>query len=128
MLTLFYEGGVLFMGILTLLLLIIFCLAIVAGVKLLRQDAPDVELVKSQLTYIKSVGLFALVTGILGQMIGLFSAFQNPEVVKTLTPEILAYGFRISSICTLYGIFIFLLAYTFWFGLDVLLNKQLRKQ
>ena len=128
MLTLFYEGGALFMGLLTLLLLIIFCLAVVAGVKFLGKGTPDVQLIKPQLTYIKSVGLFALVTGILGQMIGLYSAFQNTEVVKTLTPEILAYGFRISSICNLYGIFIFLVAYTLWFGLDVLLNKQLRNQ
>ena len=128
MLTLFYEGGALFMGLLSLLLLIILCLAVVAGVKLLGKDAPDFGLIKSQLIYIKSVGLFALVTGILGQMIGLYSAFQNTEVVKTLTPEILAYGFRISSICNLYGLFIFLIAYTLWFGLDVLLKKQLRSQ
>lgn len=123
MFDLFYQGGSLFMGLLTLLLLIILCLAIVAGTKLLRGKQTDTEQQRSLLSYIKSVGTFALVTGILGQLTGLYEASGLIGSSEQISPAILAYGFRVSSISTLYGLLIFLFAYLIWFALDVWLKR-----
>lgn len=120
---LFYMGGALFMGFLTLLLLVIFCIAVVSAVGMhgARRGLPG--RMRHQLGYIKDVGLLALVSGILGQLIGLYSAFQDIEIMGSVSADMLAGGLRVSSICTLYGMAIFLFSYLIWFVLDLWLNK-----
>jgi biopolymer transport protein ExbB/TolQ len=61
----------------------------------------------------QDIAVFALVFGILGQLIGLLSAFQTLEEVGEVSQGILAGGLKISSYTTVYGIFIFLLAKLF---------------
>lgn len=125
---LFYQGGSLFMGLLTLLLLIILCLATVAFTKLLKGKETATEQLSPLLTYIKSVGIFALVTGILGQLIGLYSASKLIESSEMVTPDMLAFGFRVSSISTLYGLIVFLFAYLIWFALNIWFNRLLTRE
>jgi len=95
------------MGILTLQLVGVLILAI-------RYHAKDGAL-KSDLDLVKSFGSFALVTGILGQLIGLFSAFQAIAEIGAVSPAMLAGGLKVSMITTIYGVVIFLIAYMIWF-------------
>ncbi len=120
---LFYMGGTLFMGILTLLLLVILCIAVVSAIKMSNGKPINFDRMRHQLSYIRSVGLFALVFGILGQMIGLYSAFQHIEVVGNISWDMLAGGLKVSFICTLYGIIIFLISYLIWYVLDIWLHR-----
>ena len=59
---------------------------------------------------IKGIGLLAVVVGILGQMIGLFSAFQAIEQMGSVSPAMLAGGLKVSSITTIYGLIIYVVA------------------
>lgn len=118
---LFIEGGVEFMGMLSIVLLISFVLAVKNGIAVLAGKPVDTI----KLGYIKSVGLFGLVLGMLGQFIGLFTAFEYISKSGSIAPGILAGGFKVSSICNIYGMIIFLLSYLLWFGLDVMLRKKM---
>ena len=64
-----------------------------------------------------------MITGILGQLIGLLMAFQAIEGANDISPAILAGGLKVSMITTLYGIFINLLAILLWFLLDLWYHK-----
>ena len=121
---LFMMGGALFMGILTILLVIIlavsvyFILSIVSGKALAEKNFSH------QLTYLKSIGLFTMITGILGQLIGLMMAFSAIEQAMDISPAIMAGGLKVSMITTLYGIIINLLAILIWFVLDLWYQKK----
>lgn len=72
---------------------------------------------------VKSLGLLAAVTGILGQLIGLFSAFEHIQQVGTVSPAILAGGFKVSMITTMYGIIIYLFA----IALSILIKTKFQR-
>ncbi|MCR8669504.1 MotA/TolQ/ExbB proton channel family protein [Aestuariibaculum sp. M13] len=101
MLNLFYEGGTLFMTILTVLLLAV----IVCFVKF-----PE---------WIKDMGILALSFGILGQIIGLYSAFKGIEQMGQVSQEMMAGGLKVSSITTMYGLLIYIISVIL-----SLINKQ----
>jgi len=92
MIDLFLHGGVLFMSLLTLLLIAL----IVASFKF-----------KS---WVKEIGLLAVSTGVLGQLIGLYGAFQAIQAVGSVSTDILLSGLLTSSISTIYGTCIFILS------------------
>ena len=103
MLNLFYQGGPLFMGILTLTFL---ALIVVFVISLMKTN--DEKGLTINLQWLKSIGTLALVVGILGQLIGLYSAFSHMETINGISPGILAGGLKVSMITTLYGILIFI--------------------
>lgn len=121
---LFYMGGPLFMGILTLLFLMMLALAIYRGLQLRRNEILHETIFRHQLTHIKSVGLFALVFGIFGQLLGLYQAFAAIERVGDISPALLAGGLKVSMITTLYGALIFLISYLIWLVLDYRLTSK----
>ena len=88
MLDYFMMGGPLFMGILTL----IFLLMIYPAVR------------KSG---VKELGLLALAVGFLGQLIGLFGAFEGIEQMGGVSQAMLAGGLKVSSITSIYGLLIY---------------------
>lgn len=124
MLELFIEGGSLFMGILSLLLLAVLSMAVFNGTQVLTNKVKDFESMRHRLTYIKSVGLLSLVVGVLGQLIGLFQGFGSMAIVKNLSPAIIYSGIQISMITTIFGLIIFFISYLLWLGLDYKLNKS----
>jgi hypothetical protein len=124
MANLFYMGGPLFMGILTLLLVVMVAVAVYFFISIVANKTGDKVNFRHQLTYVKSVGLFTMITGILGQMIGLLQAFKAIEQAGDVSPAILAGGLKVSMITTLYGIFIYLLSIIIWFLLDLWYNKK----
>lgn len=120
MVALYYEGGTLFMGMLTLILLVVLVLATVRLIQCLKwSEDPSINI-----DIIKSVGLFALVVGVLGQFIGLYGAFESIEKVGEVSQGILFSGLKISSVTTIYGMVIFVLSYLLWFALGALKTKQ----
>ena len=122
MFELFYMGGPLFMGILSLLLLVVIVLALAFGTKAYNNQVKNVENFRNQMGYIKSVGLFAMVTGILGQLIGLYQAFVAIEQAGDISPSMLTGGLKVSMITTLYGVFIYLFSILLWFLVSILFD------
>lgn len=112
------------MSILSLLLLSMLAWAIYHFVLAVSKHKASFEREKHQLKHVKSIGLFAMITGILGQLIGLYTAFSAIEKAGDISPSLLAGGFKISMITTLYGMIIFLLSLLIWFLMDSYLNKQ----
>ncbi|WP_375579661.1 MotA/TolQ/ExbB proton channel family protein [Marivirga tractuosa] len=102
------EGGIEFMSVLFLLLLGV----IVTSVLTFKNRADNIKANK-WLKISQDIALFALVLGILGQLVGLLAAFQALEEMGEVSQGILAGGLKISSYTTVYGIFIFLLAKLF---------------
>jgi hypothetical protein len=116
---LFYMGGPLFMGILTALLIILLAVTVYFATTIASGRASGKPNFRHQLTYLKSIGLFIMITGILGQLIGLMEAFKAIERVGDISPPIMAGGLKISMITTLYGILIYLFSILTWFLLDL---------
>lgn len=110
MIQLFQMGGPLFMGILTILFLSVLLLSIRYFIAKEKKE--------HALNLIKSVGLFAMIVGVLGQLIGLFDAMKYIEEVGSISPQMLAGGFKVSMIPTLYGLVIYILSYLIWLGLS----------
>ena len=121
---LFIEGGPAFRGILTLVLLVIFVLTIVNAVYLASGKSHDPGIVKSRLGYIKSTGLFALIAGMLGQLIGMYQAFEAIQRIGKVSPALLAGGMKVSMITTMYGFVIFIIAYLLWFALEAYATRN----
>ncbi len=119
---LYFMGGPLFMGILTLILLAMIAVAVFNGLPVLKGSKSDHDRIK--ISYVKSVGLFALIIGILGQLIGLYQAFMGIEAMGSVSSAMLAGGLKVSMITTLYGLFIYVLSYIIWFALSFALKNS----
>ena len=92
MIDLFYEGGPLFMSILTIILI---------GLLVSTWKFPQ---------YVNEIGILALSLGILGQIIGLYSAFKGIEQMGQVSQEMMAGGLKVSSITTIYGLIIYIIS------------------
>ena len=112
------------MGMLSIVLLVILILTVVISVPIITNKVDDKNNLDERLGYIKSLGLFGLVMGMLGQFIGLFSAFQIIETGMEVSPALLASGVRVSSITSIYGMIIFLVAYLIWFILKTMMARK----
>lgn len=110
---LFYTGGPLFMGILTIILIAVVVTAIFIFLKKRSgEKQPSIEVVKE-------IGIFGLVVGIFAQFAGLYEAFSAIEQMGSVSPALLIGGLKVSSITTIYGLVIFLMAWLLYFGLRV---------
>ena len=123
MFELFYMGGPLFMGILTLLFLIVLILAVRARMKSTNGDW-DLSTSRRNLSYVKSAGILAFVVGVFGQLIGLYSAFIAIEEMGTVSPAMLAGGLKVSMITTLYGSVILIVSMLIWLFMDSMLKDK----
>lgn len=121
---LFYMGGPLFMGILTAILIIMVAWTVYHLIPVISQKEVNISKSKSKLKHIKTIGTFGLVTGILGQLIGLYQAFDVLEKMGNVSQSLLAGGLKVSMITNLYGIFIFLFSLILWFISDFIISKK----
>jgi len=121
----FIMGGPLFMSILTLLFIGMVAWAIYQALPVLRNEELIFGKIEMRLKHIRSIGLFAMITGILGQLIGLYEAFSAIERAGDISPGLVYSGLKVSMITTLYGIFIYLISLILWFVLDYLLSKKM---
>ena len=112
------------MGILTFLFFIILAIAVYHLVIILKNDFKDINESRKKLKYIKSLGLFAFITGIMGQLMGLYNAFGAIEKAMDISQPILAGGLKVSMITTIYGALIFLISYLLWIILDYVASTK----
>ncbi len=107
---LFYMGGPLFMGIVTVWTVMMLVFTALKIVQIFVQH----NYTKVGLDMILLFGSMALVTGILGQAIGLFMAFNAIEAAGDISPGLIAGGFKVSMIAPLYGFFAFIFSLFCW--------------
>ena len=105
---------------LTILLLLI--LSLIARALIVKSQLP-VEKQLAQIVYVKYLGILSLTLGIFGQTVGLYGALLALEKVQ-VAPNIIYSGIRVSSISTIYGLIIFLLAYTAWILLKFKIERN----
>ena len=121
---LFYEGGPLFMGILSVILILMTAWAIYHFLPVLLKKETNVTKTRLRLKHIKTIGTFGLVTGILGQLVGLTAAFDAVEQAGNVAPAVLMGGLKVSMIVTIYGVLIYLISLILWFVFDFILTKK----
>ncbi len=117
---LFYMGGPLFMAIVT-----------IWGVGMLVFTAQKVlhffvqgKVTKSGLGLILLFGSLAIVTGFLGQAIGLISAFNAIEAAGDISPSLVAGGLKVSMIAPVYGTILFIFSLIFWGALKEVYTRK----
>lgn len=97
------QSGPVFLGILTLLLVVLVGQGLLAAVAIQRQHAS--QKVRYHLSNLRQCGLLACVLGMLGQGIGLFLAFRAIEQHQIdVSPKLLWQGVGTSLVTTLYGL------------------------
>ncbi|QYA26155.1 MotA/TolQ/ExbB proton channel family protein [Gramella sp. MT6] len=98
------------MSILSLVLLAIIISAVLISIPFFRERNNHSDKLIRINNYIKSLSLFALIFGILGQLIGLFSAFSAVKIGSVeASPAMMMKGFEVSMISSIYGALIFIL-------------------
>lgn len=125
MIDLYFQGGPLFMGLLSLIFL---ALLITSGLAFFKSNSTDEKEQPSKnpspfAKLIRHIGLLALVLGVFGQLIGLYQAFDAIQEMGSVAPAMLAGGLKVSMISTLYGLLIYIISLLIWFVL-----KTLKKQ
>ena len=128
---LFIMGGPFFMGLLTILLIITTAWIIYHFIDAYRsKQTYKVDFLR-KLGYGKSMGLFALIVGILGQMIGFSGMFSViEEVTKTgekIIPHLVFGAIKATMIVTIYGILIYLMSLILWFVASLIIEKKFRE-
>ncbi|MHA7111124.1 MotA/TolQ/ExbB proton channel family protein [Sunxiuqinia elliptica] len=120
-LDLFYMGGPLFMSIITIWGVGMLIFSIQKGMHLFVQK----KVTKSGVGLILLFGSLAVVTGLLGQAIGLMMAFSAIQVAGDVSPALLAGGLRVSLIAPVYGLIIFVLSLIIWGVLKEVYQRKL---
>lgn len=120
---LFYEGGPLFMAIVTVwgIGMLVF-----TAQKILHFFVQD-KVTKSGLGLILLFGSLAIVTGFLGQAIGLIMAFDAIEAAGDISPSLVAGGLKVSMIAPVYGTILFIFSLIFWGALKEVYTRKTQK-
>jgi len=121
----FYMGGPEFMSVLTILFVITVAVSVWYAISIATGKALEKINFKHQLKYLKSIGLFTMIVGILGNFIGLFMAFTAIEQANDISPAIMAGGLKVSLITTLTGMLFYLISIILWFILDLWYQARL---
>lgn len=120
----FVEGGIWFMGTLSILFLVILSLSVKAGTLAFKSASAHADRIKNLSGYIKSIALFTLVFGIFGQILGLMDIFDYlADADIELASSVLAKGIKITCWPTIYGIVIYLVSILISLGLEYRVNS-----
>lgn len=106
----FYEGGPLFMFILTVTGLAMIFFAVKTGIDIFGKRNYSGKGVN----YILMFGSLSFILGLLAQAIGMFQAFEAIQRVGDVSPSLVAGGLRVSMIAPLYGVFFFIISIPVW--------------
>ena len=99
----FLEGGVLFMS----LILICLLMSIFFTVKSILKIKTDKEVSKKILKHISDSGTLGLALGVMAAFLGLISAFDVLEASGAAEPAIIAGGLKVALLSPLFGLFTF---------------------
>ena len=122
----FIAGGYEFMSFLSLELIIATAWIIYQFVKGYNSKQANREKILRKIGYGKSMGLFALATGFLGQMIGLIGMFQVIAEHPDVEPEKIYYAIRVTMISATYGVLIYLFSMILWFIASFIIEKKIK--
>lgn len=130
--TLFGNGGPLFennslfsLSILTLILIILMAWALYYGFPLLKKQQEIFKKAKPKLGHLKSIGLFALIVGVLDQLIGLYSIFANIEEARDISMSIVLSAIKTSMLPFIYGLSIYIFALLIWIPFHLHLKSKI---
>jgi hypothetical protein len=100
----FQEGGF-FIMMLILIVGILGIILLVRGIYFARNEDPRIV---KMIIIINSLGLFALVLGVFGQLLKLIGVLDYLSFFEDTTPRDFADGLKVTMLPTLFGAFIFL--------------------
>jgi hypothetical protein len=127
---LFFMGGPQFMAILTLFLIITTAWFIYHFMVAYNSGQINREKLLRRFGYGKSLGLFSLIIGITGQMVGLYEMFDAIENAlgsgEEIIPALVFGGIRVTMIVTIYGMLIYLFSIILWFAGSLLIEKKFK--
>ena len=115
-----------FTGILTLVLIILLVWFIYYIIPVLKNAIEKFSNLKGKLKHLKSIGLFGLITGVLFQLISIYSIISAIEEAGDITPGLVISSLKISMIPMIYGISIYLLSLILWILSDMLLKNKMK--
>ena len=121
---LFFMGGPEFMGLLTVLLIAATAWIIYHFIKAYNANHADLEQCLRRIGYGKSIGLFSMTVGFLGQLIGLTSMFSAIAQIGEVSPQLVYGGIKVTLICPIYGILIYLFTLLLWFIASMVIEKK----
>jgi hypothetical protein len=123
----FIAGGYEFMSVLTLLLIITTAWIIYQFVIGYNSKQPNQEKILRKIGYGKSMGMFALATGFLGQMIGLTGMFEAiRSATSAIDPRLIYDAIRVTTISAMYGVLIFLFSLLLWFIASIIIENKIK--
>lgn len=102
----FMEGGPLFMTVILLFLLSSLCF-IINGFGKMKSSISSAH---KMISLAVDASLLALVTGFLGSVLGLISAFDSIEAMGNPNPEVFAAGLKVSLLTATFGLISFVIA------------------
>lgn len=128
---LFIKGGPFFMGLVSILFIITTAWFIYHFVVFYTKKEINLPKTLRKLSYGKTFGLFTLIVGIVGQMIGFLAMFEAIEgaVAKGMEIKpIMVYGaIKVTMIVTVYGLLIYLFSLLLWFVSSTIIEKKAEK-
>ena len=108
MVSLYYQGGPVYMGILTLLALCVIALAIHVYVR--SQPGSTDARIHLKHRLVRESGLLALIFGVFATSYGLYSAFTAISLAGSISTGLLAAGLKVALLPLMYGFVIFIIA------------------
>ncbi len=128
---LFFRGGPEFMSVLTILFVITTAWIIYHFIIAYTSKQTNKEELLRRIGYGKSMGLFTLTIGVLGQLIGFTAMFEAiEELIATggvLMPHMVFGAIKVTMIITMYGILIYLFSFILWFIASLIIEKKFRE-
>lgn len=99
--------------------LIVVVLGIYSAARLFREGATADPMTKTWLDAILFWGGFALVTGVLGTLVGIVVAAQSIEAAGAVTGSLVWGGVKVALYSSVFGILVLTGAALVWFGLQL---------
>lgn len=124
-------GGAVFMGILTILLVISTAWIMYHFIVGYNSKSLIREELLRKLDYGKSIGLFAMIIGVLAQLIGLYSMFSSIEdaidKAINISSAMIFGAIKVTMISSIYGILIYLFSFVLCFVASNMIERKLKK-
>ena len=121
-----FSNSIFTISILTLILIILIAWCIYHSLPIIKNQRESFHKSRDKIKYLKSIGLFALVIGVLDQLISLYSIFSAIEEAGDINIRIVFQALKTSIGPLLYAIFIYLSSIIIWITIDFLLKSKMR--
>jgi biopolymer transport protein ExbB/TolQ len=117
-----FEGGPLFMTFIYLMWLAVIILVATFWLKKGKTERRPLVKLNEAILF---TGSLAFLTGILGQVVGIFQALTVLETITDISPKLIAAGLRVSFLAPLYGFMLLIISVIIWFIHRSLIDKTI---